>query len=71
MPIAQPWCSAPWRPVSRLVLPAVEVANFDAVRRLAHEHGAAYALGIHPLYVDRAARVRSGSPAPGLGQHRA
>jgi TatD DNase family protein len=40
--------------VRRLVLPAVEVANFDAVRRLAHAHDAAYALGIHPLYVDRA-----------------
>jgi TatD DNase family protein len=41
--------------VGLLVLPAVEVANFDAVRSLAHRHGAAYALGIHPLYTDRAA----------------
>ena len=41
--------------VARLVLPAVEAANFDAVRQLAHEHDGAYALGIHPLYVDRAA----------------
>jgi TatD DNase family protein len=41
--------------VSRLVLPAVEVANFDTVRVLAHEHQCAYALGIHPLYVGRAA----------------
>lgn len=40
--------------VQRLVLPAVEVANFDAVRQLAHRGGHAYALGIHPLYVDRA-----------------
>jgi TatD DNase family protein len=40
--------------VTMLVLPAVDVANFDSVRRLAHEHGLAYALGIHPLYVDRA-----------------
>jgi TatD DNase family protein len=40
--------------VGRLVLPAVEVANFDAVRALAHQHGAAYALGIHPMFVDRA-----------------
>lgn len=39
--------------VTRLVLPAVERGNFDAVRRLAHAHGGAYALGIHPLYVDR------------------
>ena len=41
--------------VSRLVLPAVAVEHFDTVRALAHEHGVAYALGIHPLWVDRAA----------------
>ena len=40
--------------VRGLVLPAVEVANFDAVRGLATTHACAYALGIHPLYVDRA-----------------
>jgi TatD DNase family protein len=40
--------------VNMMVLPAVEVANFDAVRELAHAHGLSYALGIHPLYVDRA-----------------
>ncbi len=46
--------------VTQIVLPAVEVANFDTVRVLAHAHGLAglagltYALGIHPLYVDRA-----------------
>ncbi len=40
--------------VSRLVLPAVEVAHFGAVRALAQAHDAVYALGIHPLYVDRA-----------------
>ena len=36
------------------VLPAVTVAGFPAVIALAHRHGLAYALGIHPLYVDRA-----------------
>lgn len=36
------------------VLPAVAVDNFDTVRTLAHAHGLAYALGIHPLAVDRA-----------------
>ena len=41
--------------VTQIVLPAVEVANFAAVRALAHAQGHAYALGIHPLYVDRAA----------------
>jgi len=41
--------------VTMQVLPAVDVAGFDAVRALAHRAGLAYALGIHPLYVDRAA----------------
>jgi len=41
--------------VGLLVLPAVELANFGAVRELAHRHGLVYALGIHPLYVERAA----------------
>ena len=40
--------------VTMLVLPAVSVASFDAVRALAERHGLAYALGIHPLYVDGA-----------------
>jgi TatD DNase family protein len=41
--------------VPLLVLPAVEAAHFERVRALAHRHGLAYALGIHPLYTDRAA----------------
>jgi TatD DNase family protein len=41
--------------VTGLVLPAVAVAHFDTVRALAHGAGAAYALGIHPLWVDQAA----------------
>lgn len=40
--------------VAMLVLPAVAVAGFDALIALAHRHGLAYALGIHPLYVDAA-----------------
>jgi len=32
------------------VIPAVEVANFDAVRALAHQTQDFYTLGIHPLY---------------------
>jgi len=40
--------------VAMQVLPAVEVGNFAVVRELAHAHGLAYALGIHPLYVHRA-----------------
>jgi len=38
------------------VIPAVEVANFDVVRKLAHRYGCAYALGIHPLAVQKAAQ---------------
>jgi len=37
--------------VTMQVLPAVGVFNFETVRGLAHEHGLAYALGIHPLCV--------------------
>ena len=37
--------------VTMQVIPAVGVFNFDTVRNLAHEHGLAYALGIHPLCV--------------------
>ena len=41
--------------VCGLVLPAVAVAHFEAVRALAHASGAAYALGIHPLWTAQAA----------------
>jgi TatD DNase family protein len=35
--------------VAKCVIPAVEAANFDTVRLLAHAQQDAYALGIHPL----------------------
>ena len=37
--------------VALCVIPAVEVTAFEAVRTLAHRFGDAYALGIHPMYV--------------------
>ena len=40
--------------VQQIVLPAVAAFDFDTVHDLAHRHGFAYALGIHPLYVMRA-----------------
>jgi TatD DNase family protein len=43
--------------VGLCVIPAVEVANFDAVRNLAHATGDAYCLGIHPLYVPQASKA--------------
>ncbi|HOB96106.1 MAG TPA: TatD family hydrolase [Aquabacterium sp.] len=52
------------------VLPAVAVANFEAVRHLAHAHGLAYALGIHPLCVDSSADDDLDRLADALRQHR-
>jgi len=48
-----------WRSVApvinRIVIPAVERANFDTVIALCNRHqNCAYALGIHPMYVDAA-----------------
>ena len=40
--------------VAFCVIPAVSVANFSAVRTLAHALGDCYCLGIHPLYVPQA-----------------
>jgi len=56
--------------VACIVLPAVEVAHFSAVRELAHRHGLAYALGIHPLYVDRASETDLQTLAAELQRHR-
>jgi TatD DNase family protein len=39
--------------VAMLVLPGVAVAGFEALIALAHRHRLAYALGIHPLSVER------------------
>ena len=40
--------------VAQIVIPAVDRGNFERVRMLAHRHGLAYALGIHPMCTDRA-----------------
>ncbi len=56
--------------VAQLVLPAVEVGNFDTVRELAHQHQLVYALGIHPLYVERAAAGDLEHLAAALRRHR-
>lgn len=40
--------------VAHCIIPAVEIANFSAVRALAYAQGDSYALGIHPLYVPQA-----------------
>jgi TatD DNase family protein len=41
--------------VAMLVLPAVTLTSGAAVCTLAHQHGLAYALGIHPLYTQQQA----------------
>jgi len=56
--------------VGQIVLPAVGVFNFDSVRELAHAHGHAYALGIHPLYVDGAADADLATLRSALAAHR-
>jgi TatD DNase family protein len=56
--------------VTQVVLPAVDVHNLEAVRTLAHRHGLAYALGIHPLCVDRADDADLGRLEAALEQHR-
>ena len=48
------WARARAVGVTQALLPAVRASDFDAVRRLAHGLGLSYALGIHPLFVDRA-----------------
>ena len=40
--------------VQRCVLPAVQRRDWPRVQQLAQQHGDAYALGIHPLYVPQA-----------------
>ena len=43
------------RGVRAFVVPAIGVCNFDAVAQLSRRHSdCVYALGIHPMYVDRA-----------------
>lgn len=64
------WSRARSAGVAMAVLPAVEVAHFEAVRSLAHRHGLAYALGIHPLYVHRAAPGDLERLADALRAHR-
>lgn len=39
--------------VAQVVIPGVCSANLDTVREMAHRHGLHYALGLHPLVVER------------------
>ncbi len=57
--------------LAMLVLPGVAVAGFEDLIALAHRHGLAYALGIHPLYVDAADDGDLERLADALQRHRA
>jgi TatD DNase family protein len=56
--------------VTRMVIPAVASSHFNALRELAHQTDSAYALGIHPLYVDRAPDDALDRLHAALAQHR-
>ncbi len=57
--------------VVNCVIPAVEAANFDTVRALAHAQRDAYALGIHPLYTPQATAADLAQLDDALRTHRA
>ena len=52
------------------VIPAIEAANFDTVRLLAHAQQDAYALGIHPLYTPQATEAHLAQLDEDLYTHR-
>ena len=56
--------------VTRIVIPAVARGNFETVRLLAHRHGFAYALGLHPLCVERALDADLRHLHDALAEHR-
>lgn len=62
--------------VTQCLMPAVEAANFDTVRLLAHRHNTVYgahdvyALGIHPLYTPAATEQHVQQLDAALQQHR-
>jgi TatD DNase family protein len=56
--------------VACCVIPAVEAANFDTVRGLAHAQQDAYALGIHPLYTAQATEAHLVQLDAALHTHR-
>ena len=55
--------------VLQIVIPAVAAFDFDTVRTLAHQHGFAYALGIHPMSVMQASEQDLTLLADKLAEH--
>jgi TatD DNase family protein len=56
--------------VATIVLPAVDAGNFGRVRELAHRHGLAYALGIHPMCTGHAGDAGLAALAAALAANR-
>jgi TatD DNase family protein len=63
------WQRARSAGVTIAVIPAIAAPTFEAVRALAHELGVAYALGIHPLCVDRSEPVHLEQLQEALRRH--
>ena len=57
--------------VSRCVIPAVHAAHWTQVAQLAKQHGDAYALGIHPLFVPQSQEADLLALDLALTEHRA
>lgn len=57
--------------VERCVIPAVEAANWGAVRTLAQRWGDVYCLGIHPMYVPQAQESDLAALRADIAIHRA
>ncbi len=64
--VARAWAAG----VTRIVIPAVDPANFESVRALAHRHRFAYALGIHPLCAAAASEADLAAVRAALLRHR-
>ena len=56
--------------VATIVLPATDAGNFGRVRELAHRHGLAYALGIHPMCTGNAGEADLAALRAGLEANR-
>ncbi|MEY3612818.1 MAG: putative deoxyribonuclease YjjV, partial [Pseudomonadota bacterium] len=57
--------------VTHCVIPAVHAAHWPQVAQLAEQHGDAYALGIHPLFVPQAQEADLLALDLALTEHRA
>jgi TatD DNase family protein len=57
--------------VSMVVIPPGHVDHFEKTARVAHKYGFAYALGMHPLWIDRAVEEHVGQLRDAVGKAQA